>query len=76
MKMEALSCMIKPCFLVNFQTAINASLFLAKCTYPNTTYIIKYFSLALQSACSSLDNPLNHNNHTAVNNHKLLQLPS
>ena len=32
MKMEALSCMTKPCFLVNFQAAINASLFLAKFT--------------------------------------------
>ena len=34
MKIEALSCMIKylPCFLVNFQASINASLPLAKCT--------------------------------------------
>ena len=34
MKIEALRCMIKylPCFLANFQAAINASLLLAKCT--------------------------------------------
>ena len=34
MKMEALSCMIKylPCFLVNFQAAIYASLLLKKCS--------------------------------------------
>ena len=34
MKMEALSYMIKylPCFLVNFQAAIYASLLLAKCS--------------------------------------------
>ena len=34
MKMEALSCMIKylPCFLVNSQTAMYASLLLTKCS--------------------------------------------
>ena len=45
MKMEALSCMIKylPSFSVNFQVTINASLLLAKCTYPTTIYKIKRF---------------------------------